>query len=238
MARPGQTLASDAGPPPGIAAASALASPTRRRIADVLAEHPDGLGVAEVADAVGLHANAVRPHLQRLADVGMIAVVRQAPRGRGRPRLRYRLIDMHAPRIAAHQELVRLLVAYLAHTGASLEDVERFGRDQGAHFAEPGGAAAIMDSFARLGFAPRQTGTAAGTARGRLEIRLDNCPFRDAVIAPGGELVCTLHRGLAEGIARRAAPGGRVAAFAPVDAVRAGCRIVFEGLDDGSGDGR
>ena len=35
---------------------------------------------------------------------------------------------------------------------------------------------------------------------------LDRCPFADGVEAPGGELICVLHRGLARGIVVRAAP--------------------------------
>lgn len=219
-----------AGAPPGIAAAGALAHPSRRRIADVLAESPDGLGVQEMAEAVGLHHNAVRQHLQRLSQAGVVSVVREAPRGRGRPRLRYRLVDVEAPRIAAHQELVRLLVTYLVRTGATPEDVEAFGREQGGFFATEGGATALVEGFSRLGFAPREAGTSADPARGRLEMRLGHCPFRDAVMAPGGEVICRLHRGLADGMARRAAPEGRLTELDAIDPARAGCRLVFEGM--------
>jgi hypothetical protein len=102
--------------------------------------------------------------------------------------------------------------------------------DQGAFLAVGAGADAIAESFARLGFAPRETGSADDRAHGRLGMRLEHCPFRDAVMAPGGELVCRLHRGLAEGIV--VAAGGRLTAFRPQDPVRAGCGVEVDGLGD------
>lgn len=216
-------------PPPGVALAAVLAQPSRRRIADVLAQNPAGVGVDEVAKRVQLHPNAVRRHLRTLSAAGVVATERAEPRGSGRPRLRYRLIDMHAPQVAAHQELVRLLVVYIVHSGADARDVEAFGRKQGAFLAVGAGADAIPASFARLGFAPRETGSAEDRARGRLSIRLEHCPFRDAVTAPGGELVCRLHRGLAAGMVGAALPGGRLTAFRAEGPVQAGCQVVVDG---------
>jgi predicted ArsR family transcriptional regulator len=218
--------------PPGIAVAGALAKHTRRRITDLLAEYPAGAGAQVIAKRVGLHPNAVRRHLQALAAAGVVATEPAMPTGPGRPRLRYRLADMQAPRIAAHQELVRLLVAYITRTGADAGDLEAFGRSQGAFLAVGAGADAIAESFARLGFAPHETGSADDRAHGRLGMRFEHCPFSDAVMAPGGELVCRLHRGLAEGIVAAAVPGGRLTAFQPQDPVRAGCGVEVDGLGD------
>ena len=217
----------------GIAAAGALAQPARRRIAEVLAQYAPGLGVADIAGRVGLHPNAVRQHLRRLAEAGVVCSEREAPRGPGRPRLRYRLVHLRAPRIAAHQELVRLLIAYIVRSGADTEDVETFGRLQGGYFATGEGTAGIVESIARLGFAPRDAGSVEDTRRGRLRISLAHCPFRDAVTAPGGEMVCRMHRGLVEGIAEGAAPGSRLTEFAPGDPTRAGCRVTVDGLSPG-----
>lgn len=227
MADPAAT-ASD--PAIGIAAAGVLAQPTRRRIAELLAQRDAGLGVAEIAVRVDLHPNAVRQHLQKLADAGVVCTERDPPRGRGRPRLRYRLVDMRAPRIAAHQELVRLLIAYIVRSGAATEDVEAFGRLQGGFFATGAGAAGIIESFAGLGFAPREAGSAGDARRGRLRLRLGHCPFMDAVAAPGGEMICRMHRGIVEGIAAGASPGSRLAEFAPADPARAGCGVTVDGL--------
>ncbi len=222
-------MSSASGPPPAVAVAEALAHPSRRRIADVLNAAQSGLTVFEIADAVGLHHNAVRQHLKRLSDAGMVSVTREAPVGRGRPRLRYRLVDTQVPRIAAHQELVRMLISYLRRINASAEDVEEFGREQGAHLGEAGGRKAVVESFARLGFAPHEIGT-ADPATGVLEIRLDNCPFRDGATGEGGEMICALHRGIASGIAARAAAGGILTGWYPQDPATAGCLARFAGL--------
>lgn len=215
---------------PDVATAEALAQPTRRRIAEALSRSGRGLCVSELAERIDLHPNAVRRHLTILAEAGVVAVSREPPSGRGRPRLRYRLADAHAPRVAAHQELVRLLTAYIVRTGAGMDDVEEFGRRQGGFFATEQGAAGIVDAFARLGFAPRETGSARDVRQGRVSVRLDHCPFRDAVSEPGGEIICRLHRGLAQGIASASAPGSIVTGFEPRDPARAGCRVQVDGI--------
>lgn len=226
---PGVPLSSD------IATAEALVQSTRRRVAEALALSGGGLGVSELAERIDLHPNAVRRHLSILAEAGIVAVERDRPSGRGRPRLRYRLVDAHAPRVAAHQELVRILTAYLVRTGAGMDDVEEFGRRQGGFFATEEGATGILDAFTRLGFAPRETGSARDAGRGRLGMRLDHCPFRDAVSEPGGEIICRLHRGLAQGIASAAAPGSTVTGFEPRDPVRAGCRVQIDDVPSRDG---
>jgi predicted ArsR family transcriptional regulator len=215
--------------PPSEAAGEALAHPSRRRIASVLNATQAGLTVFEIADAVGLHHNAVRQHLKRLSAAGMVSVIREPPLGRGRPRLRYRLADQRVPRGAAHQELVRTLIAYLVRIGASPDDVEAFGRERGAHLGEPGGRRAVIEAFARLGFAPHEVGTAVPES-GVLEIRLDHCPFQEGATGDGGDLICTLHRGMAAGIASRAAEGGVLTGWHPQDPAVAGCLAMFTGL--------
>jgi predicted ArsR family transcriptional regulator len=211
-------------------AAHALAHPTRRRIAEELGATPDGLSVAELSAATGLHHNAVREHLRTLAAAGVVASEQDAPQGRGRPTTRYSLVDEEAPRIAAHQELVRLLVGLLRDVGADEAQAERYGVGHGGAMADPGGRDALMAAFARSGFAPREISSAADARAGTLELRLEHCPFREAVLSPGGELVCALHRGLATGMAGVASPGARLTDFVPKDPRPAGCRVRVEGL--------
>jgi predicted ArsR family transcriptional regulator len=215
-------------PPPAVAAAAALAHPSRRRIAAVLSGSPWGLTVTQVAQAVGLHRNAARRHLQALAAAGVAAAERGEARGRGRPGLRYRLVDPGTARIAAHQELVALLVGLLVRAGLAEDEIERFGRENGRLLAEAGGAGALIDGFARLAFAPREVSSATEREHGTLELSLEHCPFREAVGEPGGELICVLHRGLSQGMADRAAAGTLVTEFTPRNPSRAGCRVRFE----------
>lgn len=216
---------------PVAAGLEALNQPSRRRIADALRRHPDGLTVDAIADQVGLHPNAVRRHLRRLGAAGLLAAQRDDPAGRGRPSMRYTLAGVEVPRNAAHQELVRMLVGALSRTGATAEEVERFGRDYGLTLESRGGGAdRIGEVFAQLGFAPTELTSARDRADGRLSIKLGHCPFREAVSAPGGELICHLHRGLAQGVAERAAATGRVVDLVVRDHNEAGCTMDFAGL--------
>lgn len=216
--------------PAELAPAGALAHPSRRRIAGELAGSPDGLTVADIARRVGLHHNAVRQHLATLAAAGVVASARDAPAGRGRPTARYWLIDDQAPRVAAHQELLRLLVGLVARSGIAEDEVEEHGREAGERIPIAPGREGLLASVAQLGFAPREVGAATDAAEGVLDLALDFCPFRDAVLAPGGEAICTLHRGLMEGLSARVAPGAEVTRFEPRDPRLAGCRVRVAGL--------
>jgi predicted ArsR family transcriptional regulator len=217
--------------PAALAAASALAHPARRRIAQLLAGAPGGLTVAEIVRQLGdLHHNAIRNHLRVLARAGAVAVERDPRSGRGRPTERFSLADPEATRIAAQQELTRFLVAMLVEAGAEDHTAREFGRRQGARLVDVHGRNDVMGSPSRLGFAPHETTTAGEAAAGVLEMRLDHCPFRDAVLARGGTLVCELHHGLMEGMAEAAGPEARVSRFEAEDRRRAGCMVRLEGL--------
>jgi predicted ArsR family transcriptional regulator len=84
---------------------------------------------------------------------------------------------------------------------------------------------AVADALARLGFAPREVTGDGDRRAGTSRLSLGNCPFRDAVARPGGHLVCALHRGLVEGVARRADPSATVPEFVARDPIQAGCTV-------------
>jgi predicted ArsR family transcriptional regulator len=220
--------------PRELEAARLLSHPSRRRIAGELADAPQGLTVFELAERVGLHHNAVRQHLAQLASAGLVSSEKEPPRGRGRPRIRYRMLDSASQVAAGHRELVRLLVSLVRIAGFGPDDLEAFGREQGRNLAfddgETTGAEAVLAAFARLGFAPRETSSASDRAAGVAAASLEHCPFRDAVLAPGGEAVCHLHRGLARGLLDVAAPGATLLDLEVRDPVAAGCRVVIGDL--------
>lgn len=215
-------------PPSAVSPVAALAHRSRRAIAEELSGTPGGLSVGELAERVALHPNAVRQHLRVLAAAGVVSAEHDAPRGRGRPTSRYRLVDGEVMRVAAHQELVRLLVGALGHLDPAPGTLEAFARDHGPGLLEGRGRDAISGALMRLGFAPHDVTPAARAADGALEVRLDNCPFREAVAARGGEAVCTLHKGLLDGMA--AVSGGRLTDFVVHDPFTAGCLVRFEGM--------
>ena len=98
------------------------------------------------------------------------------------------------------------------------------GAAAGARLAAEHGAGVdavtVIEATARrLGFEPRRE-----PGDGGLDIVLTRCPFADtAAVAP--EVVCALHRGLADGIAAHAAGAVAVTGLVVQPAHRAGCRI-------------
>lgn len=217
--------------PAALVAASVLSHPGRRRIAETLGGAPQGLTVAEIVLHVGdLHHNAIRNHLRVLASAGLVAAERNPPSGRGRPTERYRLVDPEISRIAAQQELLRLLVTMLVEAGVDDVRAREFGATHGADILTGVEREQLIASLARLGFAPHETTSAKEAARGVLEVRLEHCPFADAVMAPGGTIVCALHRGLLEGPAHAPRSPVRISGFERHDPHEAGCTVRFEGL--------
>src|SRR6188472_2382294 len=69
----------------------ALGDNTRYAIYLELARAPMPLATAQVADSLALHPNTVRPHLERMREVGLLEVVTEARGTVGRPQHRYSL---------------------------------------------------------------------------------------------------------------------------------------------------
>ncbi len=212
----------DALSPARHARAEALARPPARRVAAALEAAPRPQTAQEVADALGLHHTGVRIQLAALEKAGVVEGRTDPPRGRGRPVRRFALAPAPAEREAdGHRELVRLLMGVVRQTGLGPDEMERFGERQGWAVPLPGGGIdELRGAFERLGFAPREV-----PGKDPPDLVLDSCPFADGVEAPGGELICLLHRGLARGIALRAAPGVTVTDLVIEDPRRAGCRL-------------
>lgn len=212
----------------------ALARPSARRIERALRAAPRGLTAQQVAEAVGRHHTGVRAQLAELERSGVVEVRVDLPAGRGRPPRRYLLAPDPTEREAAgHRELVRLLMSLVREAGFGPAEIERFGERQGAGIVRSGGGVGeIWDVFARLGFAPRR-----GDDGPPGDLVLGRCPFTDGVEAPNGQLICLLHRGLARGIARAAAPGTEVIDLEVREPRRAGCRLRLSSLAPGRDDG-
>src|SRR4051812_49870329 len=68
----------------------AIADPIRLRIVRRLSETPAAT-LPELARAADVHLNTVRPHVAALEHAGVLTRERQAPAGRGRPPVQYRL---------------------------------------------------------------------------------------------------------------------------------------------------
>lgn len=212
--------------------AGALAHPSRRAVAEALGGAPDGLTVADLARRVGLHHNAVRRHLAALQRAGVVAAGPSAPTGRrGRPSVRYALAAPQAVAAVGNRELVRLLLELVRRARTTEDDIEAFGWEQGRRLVPEGAEIdGLTTSLAGLGFAPEEVTSAADRRAGAMDVRLRACPFREAVLAEGGHLICALHRGLVRGALERIDDAAELAVFEPRHPVTAGCRVLVQGL--------
>ena len=179
----------------------ALGDNTRYAIYLELARSPQPLATAQIADSLALHPNTVRPHLERMRDVGLLQVTVEAQGAVGRPQHRYSLAA-DAPALGfeppAFPVLARMLLRLADAAGLATADAVEAGRDQGALAAAAVEAPvpcaqALADELATLGFDPESALDDAGAT-----IAFTRCPFRELAEA-NPDLVCGLHRGLVEG---------------------------------------
>ena len=201
--------------------ARALGDPTRHTIFRYIAGSAEPVDVAELTDLFGLNHNAIRQHLSKLLEVGLI-VEGTAPPGRpGRPRLLYEIRPGVESRwgVTGPYERLSLLLAEVIRTGSSPVEVgRRAGRTMKAERAATGDAVDEMaGAMEREGFEPevRRRGM-------RAELVLQACPFATtARVDP--DTVCALHLGIAEGLAEDT--GVVVDGLVRKDPRRAGCRL-------------
>jgi predicted ArsR family transcriptional regulator len=181
----------------------ALGDNTRYAIYLELVRSPKRLATADVAESLGLHPNTVRPHLERMRDVGLLEVTTEVRTGVGRPQNLYSPTES-APSLGLEPStfpmLARLLLKLATATGATAEEAAEIGREQGQRDALPYTRAAscleaLVDRLDSLGFDPAVDGTDDGETA---VIGFAHCPFRELAEAHP-DLVCSLHRGLVEG---------------------------------------
>ena len=180
-----------------------LGDNTRYAIYLELARSSKPLATADIADSLALHPNTVRPHLERMRDVGLLEVGTHVSTGVGRPHHVYWLAP-DAPTLGLEPPtfplLARMLVRLAEATGASGDDAAEVGRAQGAadaadHADAPSCLEALVAQLDVLGFDPVVDGTDDGETA---VIAFTHCPFRE-LAEQHPELVCALHRGMVEG---------------------------------------
>ncbi|MGH9188258.1 MAG: helix-turn-helix transcriptional regulator [Acidimicrobiales bacterium] len=188
-----------------------LGDNTRYAIYLELARSPVPLATAEIADSLDLHVNTVRPHLERMRDVGLLEVQSDPQGSVGRPQHRYSLAA-DAPSLGLEPPtfpvLARMLLRAAGLAGAGGDEALHAGREQGRAAARTTSGTgregherrerrpcldALMGELDRLGFDP-----AVVDEGGVATIAFTHCPFRELAEA-NPDLVCSLHRGLVEG---------------------------------------
>jgi predicted ArsR family transcriptional regulator len=205
----------------------ALGDNTRYAIYLELARSPVPLATAEVADTLELHVNTVRPHLERMREVGLLEVAPDHRGAPGRPQHRYSLAT-DAPSLGLEpptfRALSRMLLGVAARAGARRDEAAAAGREQGAAEAQaaPVGvpcADALVELLGRLGFDPTTV-----EEEGTTTVGFAHCPFQELAEA-NPELVCGLHRGLVEGFVETVGGADVVSFGTLVD--RAACRVTL-----------
>lgn len=205
-----------------------LGDNTRYAIYLEMARAPRPLATAEIAETLDLHPNTVRPHLERMRDLGLLDVTAAATGAVGRPQHRYAIAD-DAPSLGLEPPVfplvTRILLEAAAAGGLDPNDLSDAGREQGAVAAtEAAPSLACADALERelggLGFDPARVDNGE-----RVTIAFTHCPFRELAEAHP-ELVCSMHRGMVEGFVD-ARGDGVVTSFHPlVD--RSPCQVELQ----------
>jgi predicted ArsR family transcriptional regulator len=211
-------------PAPRLELLKALGDNTRYAIYLELARAPAPLATSQIADTLGLHPNTVRPHLDRMREVGLLDVVTDAQGTVGRPQHRYSLAA-DAPSLGFEPPAFPVLARMLLHLAATARvpaaDAVEAGREQGIAAAATRSAGtcaeALTQELATLGFDPESVSDDDSAT-----IAFTRCPFRELAEA-NPDLVCSLHRGLVEGFIDARGDGEVVAFHDLVD--RTPCQV-------------
>jgi len=201
-----------------------LSQPTRARLFALLEELRRPARTTELADALGLHPNGVRLHLERMEQAGLVTRIRQRRR-RGRPPDAWTIAPGARPGGQpphAYRDLGRWLVRALAAAPTDVASIEETGRQIGGELAPvgaEGGVDAFLTALTALGFAPSMHRDGDDVS-----LCLHNCPYAEAV-HENQPLVCALHHGLTRGLLERVGPDTALVGFTPHDPDEAGCVI-------------
>lgn len=180
----------------------ALGDNTRYAIYLELARSASPVATADIATSLSLHANTVRPHLERMRDVGLLDVRIDTRATRGRPQHLYTLAA-DAPSLGLEPPvfptLARMLLRLAETAGLDAEDAADAGREQGVIEAnrstETGDVERMVEHLVNFGFDPE----IVSDDHDDFTVCFTNCPFAElARVNP--DIVCSLHRGLLEGV--------------------------------------
>ncbi|MGL3149992.1 helix-turn-helix transcriptional regulator [Microbacterium sp. A82] len=178
-------------------------SPTRERLLRAIERLPDAL-TAELVEATGLHENTVRGHLERLRADGYIRREQDRAAGRGRPAWRWRAVEPTG--LSAYAGLAATLAGALGQasstpsaaarkagiTWGSQLVADRSTSAAGRDSHDAAARALVVDVMREQGFGPEDDGAI---------VRLHTCPLL-AAAAGNTAVVCAVHEGMVEGIAR------------------------------------
>lgn len=190
--------------------ARALGEETRFRIYRQVCLSDTPQSVTQIADAFSLHPNAVRQHLARLEQAGLLVSRADRPGGAGRPRRLYESspnpVELTHP-LGSLRSLVDMLAGAMDTLSADRRRLVEFGRTWGRTWAtrrkrENGSvprsrrrrAELLSQELAEWGWRP-----SSNRENGRMHLTTERCLFHDR--APGNHgRCCALEEGLLKGL--------------------------------------
>lgn len=189
-----------------------LAGISRARLLAVLRRASEPMDIRRLADAVELHPNTAREHLDQLVEAGLVLRSSAPPRGRGRPGWRYAAPGSGDDDAEAYRSLAAVLADELARRPDADEAATSAGVAWGRSLAEgrlpvqspADGVRRLVELLDEAGFAPEAPHDP------QQPIRLHRCPF-GSLARRRGDVVCNVHLGLMHGALRQLG--------APLDAV-------------------
>jgi predicted ArsR family transcriptional regulator len=208
----------------------ALADDTRFRLYRYVGLAGRPVSVREMSRRLSLHPNTLRPHLRRLEEAGLVTREVRKTAAVGRPQTLYSVREAEAEGGRDYRLLAEMLCG-LVRGPKAMTQAQDLARQWGSYLVAQGGPkpgarlparrnlAILQEAMARAGFEPRFRREAGDG----IEVSMRNCPFRD-LADDYRDLVCTLHRGLVEGMLAGLKPPLAVREFKPF-AERGICRM-------------
>lgn len=166
----------------------------RADVLELLRSATEPMTIIELADALEVHPNTARFHLEALVVTGQVERVDSDHHGPGRPPQLFRAarrMDPSGP--TRYRVLADILTQGLAAEPDSSTRALDIGRAWGRGVPQPksetpaGALVGLLDEF---GFAPEQSVSG--------QVRLRHCPFLD-LAETRASVVCPIHLGLMQG---------------------------------------
>jgi predicted ArsR family transcriptional regulator len=189
----------------------ALGDETRLSIYHYLERpHKENVSVRHLARHFKLHPNAIRQHLTKLEEAGLVSSESLKPTSSGRPQRVYKLKGpVHGAELLPrdYKLLCEMLLELMVTSKIPIQEIKSFGRKWGERlvktrlgkdrepFSPDEIARLLVGQFSGWGFEPKL----AGLSDRRIDIRLQNCIFRE-VVEFHPDLVCPLLHGVLEGM--------------------------------------
>lgn len=176
----------------------------RDRVLELLEAASAPVSVANIAEALEIHPNTARFHLESLVELGQARRIDEVRETRGRPRATYQPVRPPPSEAENYRLLARMLAAWVAGNTLVPEEAgiaagRALGADLAADLIRRGAVdreqatGHLVEAMAALGFEPtlRQVGQ-------QTELSMHRCPY-GALADEHREVICPAHLGIAQG---------------------------------------